>query len=103
MTLITDQIFDLIVDETNRYAEQCSVGDSSLATPRDVDGNEHMANSKQMKMFLKKKNGDGNSLKTYRQEIMAFFGLMIFMGYHKLPHADKYEQRPAARCPMGQR
>ena len=51
-----------------------------------MDGNEHMANSKQMKMFLKKKNGDGNNFKTNRQEMMAFFGLIIFM----VPHAVKY-------------
>lgn len=58
---LIDELFDMIVVETNRYASQCI---SRKPDPKWQD--------------------------TTREEIQAFFGLHVLFGYHKLPDTSLY-------------
>jgi hypothetical protein len=90
LMLITLDMFAMFVEETNRYAQQCRSVDSTLDPPLDLEGNECAGDSAQMSAHTKRKDGDGNAFETNVEEMMAFFGLMIFMGYHKLPSFHCY-------------
>jgi len=53
---VTEELVDMVVEETNRYARQCIT--------RKLDPKWHDRN---------------------REEMNAFFGLHVLFGYHKLP------------------
>ena len=58
---IPNELFDMIVEETNRYARQC------IARKPDPKWKD-----------------------TSREEMQAFFGLHVLFGYHNLPKASLY-------------
>ena len=58
---VTEELFDMIVEETNRYARQC------------------IARKPDQKWY-----------DTTREEMEAFFGLHMLFGYHKLPETCSY-------------
>ncbi|KAK3105132.1 hypothetical protein FSP39_017843 [Pinctada imbricata] len=61
--MISDDFFDLLAVETNRYADQ---------------------------VFARKGRRDSDWSPTNKREVQAYFGLHIFMGIHKLPSIDMY-------------
>ncbi|KAK3109202.1 hypothetical protein FSP39_025359 [Pinctada imbricata] len=61
--MISDDFFNLLAVETNRYADQ---------------------------VFARKGRRDPDWSPTNKREVQAYFGLHIFMGIHKLPSIDMY-------------